>query len=190
MNRQMNFFKKTKNQFGGSLILGKRKTARVLDTRKPIHFVLKSQKSIQLHSNRRQLRQLLFRFAKKFGVRIYSESVQKDHWHFCIKITHRILYRSFIRALTGTIGARERLRRSFTSEARSGPIALKFGKGLWIQRPFSRIVTWGRDFLNVLDYILLNECEVSGIVPYAIRKSRRQRPSALFSGSTETCHQC
>jgi REP element-mobilizing transposase RayT len=171
MNRQMNFFKKTENQFGGSLILGKRKTARVLDSRKPIHFVLKSQKSIQLHSNRRQLRQLLFRFAKKFGVKIHSESVQKDHWHFCIQITNRTLYRSFIRALTGTI-------------------ALKFGKGLWIQRPFSRIVTWGRDFLNVLDYILLNECEVSGIVPYAIRKSRRQRPGALFSGSTETCHQC
>jgi REP element-mobilizing transposase RayT len=171
MNRQMNFFKKTENQFGGCLNLGKRKTARVLDSRKPIHFVLKSQKSIQLHSNRRQLRQLLFRFAKKFGVKIYSESVQKDHWHFCIQITNRTLYRSFIRALTGTI-------------------ALKFGKGLWIQRPFSRIVTWGRDFLNVLDYILLNECEVSGIVPYAIRKSRRQRTGALFSGSTETCHQC
>jgi REP element-mobilizing transposase RayT len=164
MSRQMKFFKKTENQFGGSLNLGKRKTARVLDTRKPIHFVLKSQKSIQLHSNRRQLRQLLFHFAKKFGVRIYSESVQKDHWHFCIKITHRILYRSFIRALTGTL-------------------ALKFGKGLWIQRPFSRIVTWGRDFLNVLDYILLNECEVSGIVPYAIRKSRRQRRTRYPDGA-------
>jgi hypothetical protein len=181
MNRQMNFFKKTENQFGGSLILGKRKTARVLDTRKPIHFVLKSQKSVQLHSNRRLLRQLLFCFAKKFGVKVYSESVQKDHWvqrapsalvyerssfrdpwHFCIQITNRALYRSFIRALTGTI-------------------ALKLGKGLWIQRPFSRIVTWGRDFLNVLDYILLNECEVSGIVPYAIRKSRRQKSGVLIS---------
>lgn len=153
MARQMSFFKKTDTRSCG-MVSGKRKTARVLDSRKPIHLVLKSDKKIQLYSHRRQLRQLLFRFAKKFGVKVYKESVQKDHWHFCIKITHRTLYRSFIRALTGTI-------------------ALKHGKGLWIQRPFNRIVSWGRDFLNLQDYILLNDCEVAGIVPYAIRKSRR-----------------
>jgi REP element-mobilizing transposase RayT len=157
MARQMNFFKKTETQFGGTVGLGKRKTARVLDSRKPIHFVLKSKKSTQLDLHSRQLRKLLYRFAKKFGVKVYSESVQKDHWHFCIKITNRILYRSFIRSLTGTI-------------------ALKLGKGLWVQTPFSRIVTWGRDFLNVLDYILINDCEIAGIVPYAIRKSRRTTP--------------
>jgi REP element-mobilizing transposase RayT len=162
MPQQMNFFgktqdSKTQTHFGGTVGLGKRKTARVLDSRKPIHFVLKSRKTTQLYSHRRQLRQLLFRFAKKFGVKVYKESVQKDHWHICVRITNRTLYRSFIRALTGTI-------------------ARKFGKGLWIQRPFSRIVSWGRDFLNVLDYILLNDCEIAGIVPYAIRKSRRRRP--------------
>lgn len=154
MAKQMNFFKKTEKEFGGSLLIGKRKTARVLDSRKPIHFVLKCNKSVILHAHRKRLRYLLFFYAKKFGIKVYKESVQKDHWHFCLKITNRHLYRSFIRALTGTI-------------------ALQFGKGLWIQRPFSRIVTWGRDFLTVLDYIHLNECEVSGIVPYAIRKTRR-----------------
>jgi Transposase IS200 like len=154
MAKQMTFFKKTEKHFGGSLGVGKRKVARVLDSRKPIHFVLKSQKSMNLYSSRTQLRKLLFRFAKRFGVKVYSESVQRDHWHFCIKITNRGLYRSFIRALTGTI-------------------ALKLGKGLWSQLPFSRIVTWGRDFMNVADYILLNECEVAGIVPYAIRNVRR-----------------
>jgi hypothetical protein len=158
MERQMNFFKKTETQSGGTVGVGKRKTARILDSRKPIHFVLKSNKSIQLHLHSRQLRMLLFHFAKKFGVKVYKESVQKDHWHFCIKITNRTLYRSFIRALSGTI-------------------ALKLGKGLWTQRPFSRIVTWGRDLFNVLDYILLNDCEITGIVPYAIRKSRRPIPN-------------
>ncbi len=151
MSKQISFFKKTETVFGGSLGLGKRKVARVLDTRKPIHFVLKSNKSANLYARRLELRRLLFRFAQRFGVKVYSESVQKDHWHFCVKITNRHLYRSFIRALTGTI-------------------ALVFGKGLWSQPPFSRIVTWGRDFLNVLDYILLNQCEAAAIVPYAIRK--------------------
>lgn len=154
MYKQMNFFKKAETQFGGSLGLGQRKTARVLDSRKPIHFVLKAHPSKNLYFRRRELRELLYRFSRKFGVKIYSESVQRDHWHICLKMTHRALYRSFIRALTGTI-------------------ALKLGKGLWIQRPFSRIVSWGRDFLSVQDYILLNQCEAAGIVPYAIRKSHK-----------------
>ncbi len=160
MAKQMTFFKKTQTEFGGTLNQGKRKEARTLDSRKPIHFVLKSQKSANLYLRRLELRKLLFRYANKFGIKVYKESVQRDHWHFCIKITNRHLYRAFIRALTGTI-------------------ALKMGKGLWSQAPFSRIVTWGRDFLNVLDYILLNQCEVATIVPYAIRKTRRQ--IAFFS---------
>ena len=154
MSRQISFFKKTDNQFGGSLLKGKRKTARTLDSRKPIHFVLKSKKSIYLSLHRKVLRQLLYQYAKKLGIKVYKESVQKDHWHFCLKITNRYLYRAFIRALTGTI-------------------ARQLGKGLWTQRPFSRIVTWGRDFSTVLNYILLNECEVAGIVPYAIRRMRK-----------------
>ncbi len=155
MAKQLTFFKKTEKESGGSLTHGKRKTARVLDSRKPINFVLKSQKSVNLYLRRSQLQHLLFRYAKKFGVKVYSESVQRDHWHFCIKITNRHLYRAFIRALTGII-------------------ARKIGKGLWVQPPYSRIATWGRDFLNVLDYILLNQCEVAGVVPYAIRKKPRR----------------
>ncbi len=154
MSRQLTFFKKTEKEFGGSLLQGKRKSARTLDSRKPLHFVLKSHKSVKLSLHRKVLQPHLRRYAKQFGVKVYKESVQKDHWHFCIKITNRHLYRSFIRALTGTI-------------------ARQFGKGLWVQRPFSRIVTWGRDFLTVLDYIQLNEGEVFGIVPYAIRKRGR-----------------
>ena len=130
----------------------------VLDRRKPLHFVLKSRKSANLYSHRVLLRKLLFLYAKKIGVKVYKESVQKDHFHFCIKITNRQLYRAFIRALTGVISQ-------------------KLGKGLWTLAPFSRLVAWGKDFLGVLDYILLNDCEVGGRVPYATRGSRRKVPT-------------
>ncbi len=152
----MSFFKPTEKEFGGSLsVKGKRKIARILDSRKPLHFVLKSKKSANLYSHRSLLRKLLLLYAKKFGVKVYKESVQWDHFHFCIKITNRQLYRGFIRALTGVISQ-------------------KLGKGLWILKPYSRVVTWGRDFLSVMDYILLNDCEVSGIVPHAMRGPRRK----------------
>ncbi len=124
-------------------IKGKRKLVRVLD------------RNVNLYSHRISIRKFLFLYAKKFGVTVYKESVQKDHFHFCIKITNRPLYRAFIRSLTGVISQ-------------------KLGKGLWILAPYSRVVTWGRDFVAVLDYILLNDCEVSDRVPYAIRAPRRK----------------
>ncbi|MBY0384305.1 transposase [bacterium] len=154
--KQTSFFIKAKLESGGSLNpKGKRKTARTLDSRRPLHLVLKSKNTISLFKNKHKLRDILKKQAKTFGIKVYSHSIQKDHWHLVIKITNRYLYRGFIRSLTGII-------------------ARQLGKGLWRLCPYSRIVSWGRDFLNVIDYLLLNECEVLEIVPHALRKRRRQ----------------
>lgn len=154
---QLSFLAKPKKEHGGSLqINGKRKVARVLDSRKPMHLVLKSKKSIVLFKHQKKLQSLLKKQAKTFGVKIYSETVQSDHWHLFIKITNRRLYRGFIRSVTGII-------------------ARHLGKGIWDFAPYSRIVHWGRDFWNVKDYFLLNECEVRRIVPYADRKRRTSK---------------
>lgn len=150
--KQISFFEKQKLEFGGSLHKkGKRKIQRVLDSRRPMHLVLKSKKSISLFKNKHNLLGILKKQAKAFGIKIYSHSLQKDHWHLCIKITNRRLYRGFIRALTGIT-------------------ARRLGKGIWRLCPYSRVVNWGRDFLTVLDYLLLNECEALEVVPQAIRK--------------------
>lgn len=150
--KQLSLIKKPKTEFGGTLIVkGSRKTARVLDSRKPMHLVLKSKKSIVLFKHQKKLRVVLQKQAKTFGIKIYSETVQSDHWHLFIKITNRRLYRGFIRSVTGIL-------------------ARMLGKGIWDFAPYSRIVNWGTDFSNVKDYLLLNYCEVNGIVPYALRK--------------------
>lgn len=154
---QLSFLEKPKKESGGSLqTKGLRKSARVLDSRKPMHLVLKSNKSIVLFKYKKKLQNILRKQAKTFGVKIYSETVQSDHWHLFIKITNRRLYRGFIRSVTGLI-------------------ARLLGKGIWDFAPYSRIVQWGRDFWNVKDYFLLNECEVSKIVPYAVRKRRTSK---------------
>ncbi|MBY0385291.1 transposase [bacterium] len=155
---QLSFLKMPKKEHGGSLqIRGSRKTARALDSRKPMHLVLKSKKSIILFRHQKKLQTVLRKQAKIFGVKIYSETVQSDHWHLFIKITNRRLYRGFIRSVTGII-------------------ARILGKGIWDLAPYSRIVQWGRDFGNVKDYFLLNECEANRLVPYAIRKQKAPKP--------------
>jgi hypothetical protein len=65
MSRQMSFFKPAEKESGGGLTtIGKRKTARILDRRKPLHFVLKSKKSVNLYAQRLLLRKLLFSMRK------------------------------------------------------------------------------------------------------------------------------
>ena len=159
--KQLSFIKKPVTEFGGSLLKGKRKSERVLNSRKPMHLVLKTKSAFSLFKQKKKLQSVLRKQAKIFGVKIYSESIQSDHWHLCLKITNRRLYRGFIRSLTGII-------------------ARSFGKGLWRLRPYTRIVDWGKDFLNVKDYLLLNYCEVNGIVPYAIRKEQKKHISRLL----------
>ncbi len=151
--KQLSMLKKPTTEFGGSLeTKGRRKTERPLDRNKPMHFVLKSNKAFVLFKNQVGLRKLLRKQAETFGIKIYSETIQRDHWHIVLRITNR----GFIRALTGLI-------------------ARLLGKGVWRLRPFSRLAHWGKDLGQLSDYLLLNECEANGIVPYAIRKRERGR---------------
>ena len=79
--KQLALLKKPKTEFGGSLnSKGRRKTERPLDRNRPMHFVLKSNKAFVLFKNKVGLRKLLRKQAGTFGIKIYSETVQKDHW--------------------------------------------------------------------------------------------------------------
>ena len=46
----------------------------------------------------------------------------------------------------------------------------KKSQGFWEFRPFSRIVNWGRDFKNCVQYLKKNVLEALGFVPYKPRK--------------------
>ncbi len=130
--------------------MGKRKHARPLSTKKPLHLVLKSKRTI-LFRNKAAISSVLRKQALLFGISLYSLSVQKDHIHISLKIPSRESYRSFVRAIAGII-------------------ARKLGKGLWMLLPFTRIVEWGRAFKTVENYIFQNEMEVRGIWEYKPRR--------------------
>lgn len=137
--QQLSFIAKALTQHGGSL--QHRKVARTLDSKRPLHLVLKCKKQFQLLQNTKLLNSVLRKQAKTFAIKVYSTSLQRDHWHLCIKIPNRLLYRAFIRSLTGIL-------------------ARKLGKGLWRFLPYTRIVNWQRDFKNTLIYIFKNDLEL------------------------------
>lgn len=146
--KQMSFFPKEALFHGGKLSLGKRKTKRPLSVKKTIHLVLKA-KSSNLFRHKTYIESQIRSFGNKFSLKTYGVAVNHDHVHVIVKIQTRKSYVNFIRALSGTLSRRLRIK--------------------WSLLPFSRIVSWGRDFKHLLSYLTKNRDEAAGRKPYEPR---------------------
>jgi len=155
------FLKDYKKEFGGSLLKGKRKTARPLSTKAPIHLVLKSTHSRPFHPTSRKLEKLFRTHAQKYGLKIYDLALNWSHIHALITIPSRQAYLAFIRTLTAGL---VRLLSSTLGKSL---------KGLFDLRPFTRILSWGREFTSVRGYLELNQMEALGLI---FRRDKTKAP--------------
>ncbi|MBY0384781.1 hypothetical protein K2X05_06440, partial [bacterium] len=73
--KQLTFIKKPPTEYGGSLLKARRKTERALNSRKPMHLVLKTKSTSSLFKQKKKLQTVLRKQAKTFGVKIFSESI-------------------------------------------------------------------------------------------------------------------
>ncbi len=159
--KQIQLLKKENSSFGGELFKTRKGRARPrpLDTRYTMHLVLRSTKakgewSFKRPQNERVIRTILQRFSTRYGVKILSLANVGNHLHFQIKLSNRYTYRPFIRAITSAIAmAVTGVNRWNRTQKK-----LKF----WDYRPFSRIVQGYRAFLNLRDYIRINQLEGYG----------------------------
>ena len=152
--KQLTLFKNTKPKaHGGTLNPSKRKQQRPLATQKPIHLVLKCHKEMSLFKEFETVKYYINRYTWKFHIQVYHLSIQQDHIHLLIKIEDRNSYNKFIKSLTGML-------------------ARLYGKGLWKLSPFTRVVSWGRDYKSVKRYVDLNEDEIWGVKPYQVRHQK------------------
>ena len=162
--KQLSFFKPISNEFGGSLLEGKRKSKRTLTTRKAIHLVLKgdTSESGSLVHKRNWINEEIERLVKKFYIQIYDDpGICSNHIHFTIRISSIENYKKFIRALTGRLAQ---------------VLKIKF-----LYRPYTKLVEWGRHFKRAMGYVLQNKEEALGIRPYKSRKYKtkiKTKPSA------------
>ena len=188
---QLSLFKsKPKKFFGGALLQGQRKSLRPLTSKDAIHFVLRSSLATGKNSflqtrNRKVIDAILTSFAKKFAVRIYQRSINSNHIHLLLKITNRVLYRAFIKAITGKIAShvmgqksfkafskmKETAQRGYGSKYKGSGHKPKLQQRFWQYRPFSRILSWGRDFKTCMQYLKQNTLEAFGVIPYSPRKN-------------------
>jgi REP element-mobilizing transposase RayT len=148
------FLKQYKKEFGGTLLVGKKKTKRPLSTRHPIHLILKSNKAKLFHPQNCDMSRILKADAKRFGIQIYDLAVNWSHIHLLIKIPSREAYTKFIRSVTS------KLMVYFTNKA-GWQISKIFDH---ILRPYTRVLTWGKQFFTTLNYHKLNQFEARGFI--------------------------
>lgn len=147
--KQLSFIRRPNLSCGGSLN-NTRHSKRVLSTKRPIHLVLKVKKSHDLFKRRLWVKRLIERQSARFQIKIFASSVQRDHLHLAVQVPSRSAYVQFVRTITGLI-------------------ARKFGKGIFIFRPFTRVATWGREFRNLMNYLFRNDMEVFKVWSYVPR---------------------
>ncbi|MGZ3743420.1 MAG: transposase [Pseudobdellovibrionaceae bacterium] len=162
---RFDFLRDYKLSFGGSPLKGKRKSARPLSTKKPLHLILKSSGSSFFNPGNRKLENIFREHAKKHSIKIYALSLNWSHVHLLVKLPNRNNYLAFIRTVTAAVV-------SFISKLRG-----ENKKGLFDLRPFTRILSWGRDFKNTFAYIEKNNLEAWGLA------AKKKRPSVKVNSS-------
>ena len=168
--KQESFFKHHKKAHGGSVNLGKRKSTRPLDSKMPVHVVLKSNKAkgaLALVRFDVEIDKILVKMAEKFQISIYEKNINYTHIHLLIRGKNRQNLQNFFRTIAGLIAR-------LVTGAEKGKA---FGK-FWSYLLYTRVLgSWKKDFANVRTYIVQNTNEVLGLVPYKTRSQKKTNTS-------------
>jgi hypothetical protein len=143
--KQLKLFKPNNLSFGGELLSRKRKSARPLSVKAPIHLVLRGDisRSGSLLKYRTFIESELRRWSHHYEIKIYDQALCSNHIHLCLKLTTFEGYRNFVRVVAGRFAQVLKIK--------------------WMLRPFTRVVSWGRAFQNLRKYILQNHEEAIGL---------------------------
>lgn len=145
MSKQLQLFKETTlSSFGGNLLKKSHaKSARPFSSKASMHIVLKANSYALKHYDLR-VEKLIERHAKNNYIKIYSLQNIGNHIHLVIRAKNKDLLKCFLRSICGLI-----------------PRLLKTAN-LWVQRPFSRIIKWGKAYRKIKNYMTINRYESMG----------------------------
>jgi len=179
---------KSRFAFGGSLLKGSHaKTKRVFSPKLPLHVVLKSSQarggqSLLLHSKR--IAQILAEQSARHHVRLLQIANAGNHLHLLLEAPSREHLSNFLRAISGRIAqlVLERALPARSEGQHASSSVTDDRRGFWDARPFSRIVTRGRELQNVARYLGMNSTEMKGLGRTQVRGIFAEIAEALKNG--------
>jgi REP element-mobilizing transposase RayT len=159
-----------RKRHGHDIRKGRRKLSRPIDPRKPLHLVFRAERAKGAWSLRRfkhieHIKKLTYFLAKRNQIKIIEYANGGNHLHLFILAKDRNGFKKFTRTLTGLVAR-------LVTGAKKGNAVGKF----WDTLFFSRVVEWGRDYFATKDYVIQNEREASGEIPYTPRIKWTLRP--------------
>ena len=180
---------KPKRQHGGSLSEGKRRSLRPLNPQQSLHITLKSEHAVGLRSlfrHKRLILSVMHKASQRFNVKVYNYALAGNHLHLLIKGETKEGIQNFFRVFAGHV-AQNILKNCPLQKARGGAsnMGLKKRKGcrknqrrFWQYLIYSRLVTWGREFKRVHNYVEKNILETLRVIAYEPRNSKKTSNSS------------
>ncbi len=177
--KQLSFLPKLRIDHGGEILKGKRKEARPFSHKHAIHLVLRSTRakgawSFLTQKNKARIEKILEECARIYHIKVYRFVNGGNHLHLLVKTETKQYtvaqkeFRSFLRRFAGEIAFQ--ITGAKKGEAFRDPAK---DKGFWDRRPYSRLVTWGREFRALVKYITKNFLETFGVareIPPELRR--------------------
>ncbi len=177
--------------FGGALLKGSHpKKKRCFRPNLPLHVVMRSSKAVgqrSLFLRSKQVAKILSVQASKHFVKLYTVANAGNHLHLLIQAPSQDHLSNFLRAISGRIAqlvkekAHISAKENQNADSNEGPKTTP-PTTFWDARPFSRIVSWGRDFKYVALYIGINSTEMLGLSRLDTRKMFEKIQHALAQG--------
>ena len=150
--------------------MGKRKTFRPVNTKQPLHIVLRSDRAKQklaLVNHQANILKIISKMAARFQISVYEKNINYNHIHLLIRGKRRKNLQDFFRSIAALIARK-------VTRARKGKPYGTF----WSYLLYSRVVSGRKkDFENVRNYIVQNTLETLGIIPYQRRKTEKSNTS-------------
>lgn len=176
--RQLSFLPKLSLEHGGETRAGRRKIARPIHLKQPLHLVLRASmargpRSMLAPSHERRVRAIVDRASYKYGVRLRRYVNVGNHLHLLVQTRTRRAFQGFLREISGRIamlitGARKSFPIESITEPSEGKPARRRrapgAKRFWDHPAYTRVVSWGRDLANLKRYFIKNHFEAAGLL--------------------------
>ena len=163
---------KFKDQHGGELRKKRRgRKARPLSTKDPIHLVFKADRTKLKKGFRSPLgfhicNSVIKKYAKRFFVKIDQLSVNGDHIHLIVRLSKRSFGQYFFRVVAGQIAQQFKNNAFWVTDTPSP----------WKHRPFTRVIRGWKAYNTARNYVILNEKEARGLIPYRKERLKGLKP--------------
>jgi REP element-mobilizing transposase RayT len=142
-------------EHGGAIRKGKRKLARPIDPRRPMHLVMRAEVAknrLSLLRHARAIEALAHRLARRNRLKIYRFVNVGNHLHVIVRSKDRKGLQDFLRVFAGKTA-------QLVTGAKKGKA---FGK-FWDALAYTRVAAWGIAFQRLQSYLQINEIEAAGI---------------------------